>query len=807
MVADLKYALRQLRKSPGFTLTAVLTLALGIGANAAIFSIVSAVLQHPAGVDNPAQVAVLHTDYAKFTLDTPVVSVPDFAAAASLKDVVEAAALEQGGGFNILRDGHAVHISAARVSWQWFQVFGARPILGHTFVPEEDAAGAAPVAMLSYGLWQRAFGGIADVVGQTILLNEKPYRVVGVMGSDFAWPRASEVWVPLALPPSAFDPHNIFNESYQAGVRLRPGVTVQRLTAEWSAQLWSELRRLGRDKFPESAGWSVYATPLTQFAAGPLRRPLYVLSGVVALVLLIAAANVAGLFLARASGRSREIAIRMALGASASRLVRQVFAETALLTAIACAVGVAAGPLAGRLLLRLVPHDLAAGYIVRLQPGVLAVTALAALLSGLIAGMGPALALLRRHNSVDLHGGRSETAGVEKQRLRRAFVTVEVAAAFLLLAGTGLFLASLRKLQQVSPGFNPQGVVAANVPFAGHDLVTNQPRQAAFVQTVVANLASQPGVEAAAAVSPLPFEPGALQSNSFEIRGLPVAAGDPGPHSQFALATPDYLKVMGIPLVAGRWIGPGDLASTEPVVVIDQRLAAKYWPGKNPVGQEISFEDGDKMAVIVGVVGSVRLTSLEDGTSDGMRYYAFAQSRDYQADFVVRSGAGAAAMAPLMKRAVAQADSGQAVSEVVSLETVVLDSLAGRRLIVWLLAAFGGLALLLTMVGLYGLINFLTLQRTREVGIRIALGAQRGQVVWLVLSYALLPVSTGLAAGVVTTLAAGLVLRRVFPDYGVGALPALCLAAGAMLAVGALAAALPARRTATIDPVEALRAE
>ncbi|MGB9147645.1 MAG: ABC transporter permease, partial [Acidobacteriaceae bacterium] len=345
MSADLKYALRQLRKSPGFTLTAVLTLALGIGANAAIFSIVSAVLQHPAGVDNPAQVAVLHTDYTKFTLDTPVVSVPDFAAAASLKDVVEAAALEQGGGFNIVRDGHAVHISAARVSWQWFQVFGARPILGHTFVPEEDTAGAAPVAMLSYGLWQRAFGGRADVVGQTILLNEKPYRVVGVMGSDFAWPRASEVWVPLALPPSAFDPHNIFNESYQAGVRLRPGVTVQRLTAEWSAQLWSELRRLGRDKFPESAGWSVYATPLTQFAAGPLRRPLYVLSGVVALVLLIAAANVAGLFLARASGRSREIAIRMALGASASRLLRQVFAETALLTAIACAAGVAAGPL------------------------------------------------------------------------------------------------------------------------------------------------------------------------------------------------------------------------------------------------------------------------------------------------------------------------------------------------------------------------------------------------------------------------------------------------------------------------------
>ena len=808
MAADVRYALRQLRRSPGFTLTVVLTLALGIGANGAIFSVVSAVLRHPAGVDRPEQVAVLHVDYKKFTLDLPWVSVPDFTAATSQHNLVEAGALEQPSSFNILRNGRAQHIVAARISSQWFHVFGAQPILGRTIASEEDQPNAAPVVVLSYGLWQSAFGGRSEALGQTLMLDEKPYRVIGVMRSDFDWPRTAEAWVPLALPQSAYSPDNVFNENYHGLIRLRPGITVPRLDAAWSTLLWNEMRRLGGDRYATSSGWSVYATPLTQFAAGQLRQPLYVLSGVVALVLLIAAANVAGLFLARASARSREFGIRAALGASASRLIRQIIVETILVTAFACVAGIAAGPLTGRLLMRLVPRSVADGYLVRLEPGVLALTALAALVSAMIAGAGPALAVLRRRWQINLHGGRSETAGVERQRLRRSLVTGEVAVAFLLLAGTGLFLSSLRKLEQVSPGFDPRGVVAAQTSFAGHDFLASQQRQASFVAGVVSSLANQPGITAAAAVSPLPFEPGALQSCSFSILGRPTITGDPGPHSQLAMATPGYLKVMGIPLAAGRWIGPDDLSSTHPVVVIDQRLAAKYWPGQNPIGQHISFNcNSGNTAEVIGVVSNIRTASLEADTSDGMRYYPFAQADNTEADFVVRTIASAAEMAPVLKRAVTEANSSQAVSEVVSLETLLSDSLAGRRLIVWLLAAFGWLALLLTVVGLYGLISYLTLKRTREVGIRIAMGAQRGDILRLVVGYALLPVGAGLVLGVAITAATVVTMRRVFPDIGQGAIPALALAAAAMLVVAVLAAALPARRAASVDPVDALRAE
>ncbi len=525
MLADLRYAARQLVKAPGFALTAVLTLALGIGANTAIFCVVNAVLRHPAGVDHPEQVAVLHTRYSMFTLDVPDVSIPVYSTGAGLHNLVEAAAVEQAGSFNIERDGRAEHVAAARVSWQWFQVYGAQPILGRTFTADEDQPNAGPVAVLSYGMWQRVMGGRRDVVGQTLLLDQKPYRVVGVMRSDFAWPRKAEVWVPMALAPDAFSPDNFFNETYYAAVRLRDGAAVQPFNAELNTKLWQELRRGEGASFATRSKWGVYATPLTEFAAGPLKTPLYVLGGVVALVLLIAAANVAGLLLARSSARGREFAIRTALGASAGRMVRQLIVESLLLAGSAAIAGVLAGPLIGRLLLHLVPHDLAMGFVVRTDPAVLGFTASAAVLAALIAGLGPAFTLLRGQRRLALHeGGRSGTASVEKQRMRSAFVVGEVAAAFFLLAGTGLFLTSLQKLQKVDPGFNPQGVLAGNVQYSGLDFRKNQQRQATFVRSVVGQLAAQPGVRAAAAVNPLPFDPDNGGSCSFGIIGRPQAA-------------------------------------------------------------------------------------------------------------------------------------------------------------------------------------------------------------------------------------------------------------------------------------------
>lgn len=810
MLTDVRQALRQLRKAPGFTATAVITLALGIGANTAIFSVVNAVLRHPAGVDRPDQVAVLHTRYRQFTLDVPDVSVPMYALAGGMHAQVEAAAVGQLSSFNIFHDGRAEHLTAARVSWQWFQVFGARPIVGRTFSAEEDQPNAGPVAVLSYGLWQRLFGGRADAAGRTILLDNTAYRVVGVMRSDFAWPRGAELWVPMALPPDAYSPDNAFNEQYHAVARLKPGVSVSQFSAAWATTAWAAVRRGGGDKFATSAGWGVYAAPLTDFAAGPLRTPLFVLSGLVGLVLLIAAANVAGLLLARSSARSREFAIRTALGASAGRVVRQMLVETLLLAGGAAVVGILAGPLLGRVLLHLVPHDLARGFAVGFDPAVMAFTAGAAVLAALVAGMGPAVTMLRRRRRLDLHeGGRSGTASAEKQRLRGAFVVGEVAGAFFLLAAAGLFLASLAKLEKVDPGFNPRGVEAANVQYAGQDFRKNQARQATFVGAVVANLAAQPGVSAAAAVAPVPFDAGDGSSCSFAIIGQPLAPGDPGPHSQLSLATPDYLHVMQIPLLAGRWFTASDVAGSQPVAVIDERLAKKYWPGASPLGQQISFECGGRTnpAVVVGVVATVRLSSLEEDTSDGMRYYPFAQGTGGSANFLVRTGGDPAQMAAALKRAVASVDGSQAVAAVEPVNTLVEDSLAGRRLIVEMLEAFAGLALLLAVVGIYGLISYVTAQRTNEVGVRMALGARRVDVVSLILKQALVLVAAGLAIGALLATLMTALLRHAFAGFGGGIAQSLIVAAATMLAVGVLAGLIPALRAASIDPMQALRSE
>jgi predicted permease len=659
-------------------------------------------------------------------------------------------------------------------------------------------------------MWQRVFGGRRDVVGQTLMLDQKPYRVVGVMRSDFAWPRKAELWVPMALPPDAFNLNNFFNENYFAVARLREGVPVQQFSAALSTALWQELQPRPGAGFAKQAKWAVYATPMAEFVAGPLRTPLYVLGGVVALVLLIAAANVAGLLLARASARSREFAIRTALGANAWRMVRQLLVETTLLAGTAAVVGVVAGPLIGRLLLHLVPHDLALGFVVRTDPAVLAFTAGTAVLAALIAGLAPGFALLRGQRRLALHeGGRGGTASAEKQRMRSAFVVGEVAAAFFLLAGTGLFLTSLEKLQKVDPGFNPQGVLAGSVHYSGQDFRKNQQRQATFISSVVSQLAAQPGVRAAAAVAPLPFDPDGGGSCSFGIIGRPLAPNDPGPHSQLTLATPDYLRAMQIPLLAGRWFNASDIANSQHVAVIDQRLAKKYWPGESPLGQHISFQCGGQQnpAVIVGVVGSVRLSSLEEDTSDGMRYYPFAQGTGGSADFLVRVDGDPSRMRSAIQRAVANVDGSQAVATIVPVETLVSDSLAGRQLIVRMLAVFAGLALLLAIVGIYGLISYVTAQRTNEVGVRMALGAQRSDVVRLILGHALMLVAIGLGIGAALSGLISAVLRSSFAGFGGGVLSSLGISAAVLLAVGLLAGLIPALRAASVDPVTALRTE
>jgi predicted permease len=804
---DLRFALRQLVKAPGFALTAIVTLALGIGANTAIFSVIHAVLMHPSGVDAPERVGIMRTKYANLGLDFPVVSVPDFADAASLKDQVQAAALERTDSYNILHDGRTEHLDGSQVTWQWFNVFGARPILGRTFTAEEDHKGANNVAVISYGAWQKVFGGDPNVTGKTVTLNQKLYRVIGVMRSDFDWPRSKEVWTPMGLEPQEYNLDNRFNEGSVAAVRLQPGVNFAQFNAGLAAKSREEFAREGQQGFAIRSNWGMTATPVTEFAAGPLRKPLYVLFAVVGLVLLIASANVAGLFLARASSRTKEFAIRTALGANAGRLVRQMLTETALLAGSATLVGIALGPVFGRMLLWLVPQSLAEGYTVKMSFGVLAFTAGAGLLTALIAGTGPSVKMVRSQKRLELHeGGRSSTASVDKQRLRSVFVIGEVAMAFVLLAGTGLFLASLRQMQQIDPGFNPHAVRAGVVAYSGEGYKGNRERQETFVNTVLDNLKGQPGVESAAATTSLPFsnQDGA---SSFNIEGRAAGPNDPGPHSQQSFATPDYLKTMEIPLLAGRWISTEDRSNTQSVVVIDQKLAKKYWPGQNPIGQHLRDDDQAPWSTVVGVVADVRPDSLEEDVSDGMRYYPFSQRANGLASFAIRADGDPLALTPALKQAIAAADPAQTAFDIGTLESRVNASLASRKLIVWLLTAFAGLALVLALVGIYGLISYVTEQRTNEIGIRMALGAQRAQVVALIMKSALGWVGIGLVIGMAMSFFAASMLKQVFTSFGGGVLSSLVVAMAALLAIGGLAGMVPAQRAASVDPAKTLRSE
>jgi predicted permease len=490
-------------------------------------------------------------------------------------------------------------------------------------------------------------------------------------------------------------------------------------------------------------------------------------------------------------------------------LVRQLLSETLLLAGVATVLGIALGPVFGNALLWMVPHSLAQGYTVDISRGVLIFTAGIGLFTSLICGVGPAVKMTRLQQHLNLHeGGRSMTASHEKQRLRSLFVIAEVALAFVLLIGAGMFIASLKQLQQVNPGFNPHQVLSGSVYYAGAAYKGNQQRQESFVTAALNNLAGQPGVKGAAATSSLPFS-NQRSASSFQIEGQPLSANDPGPHSEVSTATQGYLQVMQIPLLAGRWISSYDRAGTEPVVVIDQKLAHKYWPTENPIGQKLKPQGPNKDAwsTIIGVVGNVRSDSLEEDTGDGMRYYPYAQRPNSVANFVVRTEGNPYLSTQILQRAITAADSTQTVFDISSLESRVNASLASRRLIVWLLTGFSGLALLLALIGIYGLISYITVQRTNEFGIRMALGAQRSEVVALVMKGALLWVGMGLAIGVILSGLVSATLKHSFAAFGGDVIPSLVASLAALLTAGAAAGLLPAQRAASTDPAKTLRDE
>jgi predicted permease len=814
LLQDFRYGLRQLVHSPGFTAVAVITLALGIGANTSVFSAVNALFLHPPGISHPERVVVLRVRYGKLGLKSIAVSAYDFSLIRDSKEVFESAALETTSDFNYTSETWPQRLRGAQVSWQWFQVFGARPILGRVFTPEEDQPNNNHEVVLSYAAWHRWFGSDPNLIGKSIPLNGERYQVIGVMGPEFQAPTPEPaLWVPLGLEPAEFQLTNAFNESYFAAARLKPDVSFAQASSR-VAILAGQVINNPISTFPKDSQWGMFLMPVTDFAFGALRDPLLILSGAVAFVLLIACANVAGLLLSRAAARSKELAVRATLGASRSRLIVQTLNENLLLGAIAIAAGIVVAQVVTRALPLVAPADLISGFTFPLDRHVLLFTISIGIAAVLIFGCAPALYLA----SIDpfntlRESGRWSTGNRARKLFRSLLVTAELALGVVLLAGTGLLLKSLNRIGRVDPGFQPRGVITAAISLPDKQYDTPE-KQIAFFRHVLESISQTPGVESAGEGMEVPFA-GTNNSASFEIEGRPTNPGDPGPHGDSRYVTPGYFRALGIPLIKGRYFTDDDRIGSQAVVVIDENLAREYWSNEDPIGKHMR-RYGKDWATIVGVAGHIRFTQLvgeesssatSQSSSKGAYYFPTFQAGAPGGFLVLKTRGNPEPLVETIRRAVREVDANQPVSDIKTMDQRIAESFGPQRFAANLLAIFAGLAVLLAAVGLYGLISYSVTQRTNEFGVRIALGANRSQLLGMVIRQGAMLALIGIGLGTVL----GIVLMRALQSmlYGVSAAdPLSFLAAGLLLVVVALLACyMPAHRAAQVDPLVALRYE
>jgi putative ABC transport system permease protein len=807
---DLRLAIRALLKTPLFTLAALAALALAIGANAAVFGLVNQLLLRPAGIVDPERVVAVQVRYGKLGLSRVPLSVPDFGDVAAARSTFEHAALANFESFNYTGGGIPIRLLGAQVSQQWFDVFGARPEMGRTFRGEEDRPNVNTLVILSWKTWQGVFGGASDIVGRALILNGKPYRVVGVMPRTFAWPREADIWVPRGLAPDAFGEDNRFEESYTVVARLRPGLTVAHANA--AVQLAADRVRSGSGEGPAFARdslWGMFAVPMTDFIAGDTRTPVLVLLAAVGFVLLVACSNIAGLTIARTAERARDRAVRSALGATRWLMVRQTIAESAALAATGGAAGLALAIGGMHLLVALAPQDAVTGLGTRVDLNVLLFTGGVTLAGAALFSIIPALQGWRGPLFESLKaGGRPTAGGPAHRRLRSALVVAETALAVVLLAGAGLFLRSLANTQRVDPGFDPRGVITASLSLPATRYPTPESRWT-FYNAAIERLGALPGASNAALAILVPFHDSDM-TGSFTIAGRVTRPGDPGAHGRLRVVTPGYFPALRIPLKRGRLLTEHDRAGTLPVVVVDENLAREYWPGEDPVGRQIRRGAGPgdgPWQTIVGVVGNVKHSSLSEDLSKGTIYYSLFQEAVPFATIVVRSRADTGLLARAIPRAVAGVDAAQPVFDVRSLEEDVLRSLAPQRFVAQLLVFFAAAALFMAGLGLYAVVSYSVTQRVREIGIRMALGAPRASVLRHVVGEGLRLAGFGAAAGLAVAAAIARLLTAQL--FGVGSMDPTALASTvAILLTVALAATYwPARRASRVDPIVALRAE
>ncbi|HXB66692.1 MAG TPA: ABC transporter permease [Candidatus Acidoferrales bacterium] len=799
---DVRYALRSLRRSPGFTATAVLALALGVGANTAVFTVVNGVLLRPLPFPEAQRLTLISYRPTRGPFHyQPSMADAHYVAFRRQNQAYERTATFAGETMTLTGAGDPVRLQAAAVTPDFFPTLRVNASLGRTFLADEDQKGSDQVALLSDTLWRSRFGADANVLGKTIVVDGARRKVVGVMPPGFAFglgsPRDAGLWTPLNAAP---DGHNSFSRPVVG--RLKPGVTPQQAKAELDAWVRGLPAERGRD------GMLAETLPLKDLLVGDIRSSLLIFAGAVAFVLLIACANVANLLLMRAASRQQEIGVRGALGASRWRLIRQLLTESLLVSLAGGTAGLALAALGVRLLLRMAP----AGKIPRLPEihidgWVLAFTFGVVALTGIAFGLAPAFQATRRSLRAGLTaGGRTNTARGEG--LRGALVVLEIAMALVLLTGAGLMLKSFVRMRSVNPGFRAENVLTMTVDLP--DSVYRTPNELkAFHALTLDKLASLPGVVAVGAVNWMPFA-GALVTGDFQIEGRPRSshgwADKPG-------VSPGYFRAVGIPLLKGRYFTERDSASAPGVVIVSQSVGQRLWPGEDPIGKRISMEDHPKpedWLTIVGVVDDIRQSDLKLKPSATV-YQPYTQVPRAgflsHMSFLVRTAANPQSLAPAFRAVLKEVDRDQPVESVAAMEDVVGAAVAEPRFQGRLLAVFAALALALSVIGIYGVQSYSVAERTHEIGIRMALGAPQNAVLRMVLRRTLGLAAAGVALGTAGALAVtgviGKFLFQVTPTD-----PATFAAVAAVLAASAvLAALLPARRAAKVDPMITLRCQ
>ena len=806
LLQDVRYGLRRLRAAPAFAATVILTLALGIGANTAIFSVVNALLLRPLPYAEPGRLVTIEHRYPGLDDMKAPVSAAGFADYQANTRSFAAMAVETGWGPNLTGVGEPERLTGARVSGRFFPTLGVAPLLGRALRPDEDQPGSNQVVVLSHGLWLRLFGGEPGAVGRTMQLNGESYEVVGVMPPGFRdfFNRRAELWTPLALPPDRYADGQWTNEWLNLVARLKPGVTEEQARTEMRTHA-DALRQRFPDDFPDR--WSLLVTSLAEKGSGDTRPALLVLLGAVGFVLLIACANVANLLLARGASRMREVAVRSALGAPRRALVRQLLVESLLLALAGGLAGLLVGAAAVRALVAWNPGDLPWASDIRVDGLVLAFTAGVAVLTGILFGLVPAVQTSRSDlQTVIKEGGRGVHAERGGRTLRRALVVAEVALALVLLAGSGLLLKSFARLQRVDPGFVPENLLtfAVALPAAKYPSDT---QRIAFFDQLFPRLAALPGVRAAGGTSVLPFG-GNWSTGSFTVEGFTPAEDEPGPWGDIRTVSPDFLKALGAPLLRGRHLGPDDGPGRPLVAVVDAEMVRRYWPDADPIGKRVTFgpDSAPAWIEIVGVVGHTMHEGL-DADARVQLYLPYAQRNPGQLTVALRTTGDPARLTAAARSAVRAIDPDQPIANVRTMEELVDTSLGGRRLAAVLLAVFAGVALLMAAVGIYGVMSFAVAQRTRELGVRVALGASRASVLRLVVRQGMGLVLLGVAIGAagalgLTRLIASQLYAVRSTDPATFGLVALALVATALVAI-----LVPAARAMRLDPVAALRDE